>query len=830
MSPMNLTYYLRTTALLPPAFFLLLAPCVSANDADSVAVPVRDLDQQSVLVDSPERLRKQAVQSARSGDYASAVTTLEQLLVSDANNVGVLHDLLIILGWNQQDRKVLRLAERLNPETAPVDVLETLAKSSRNIADFEQSVRWYELAISRSPSGLESHLGLAMVYGEMGQHEEALRLLRSVSIDEHQRSQLLMAEAYIHSSREDYGQAIAACEKVLAINPNHRGALRSKMLAMRSLLLPDQALEIASAHPGILTEDELAQLRSDWAAVQIRWANETVKDKSSADHPLDDTLKEITAIRRQFVDNDAVQRRSRFDRIVALRTQQQMTEVVAEYEQLAAETEFIPAYVLRAAAGAYLYLEQPKKAQELLVSALEQEPNSFDLNHDLVYAYVELEQHQRAMDLAESMRQSQPVWRQLPGSRVIKRNPRRMQAEITAGVSLALADQLPQSQVRFETLLASAPHNTDLRQELATVYRRRGWTERALFEYQQVLSVEPDLTTARVGYAHALLDHRQYELADQEISALVSDVPTRLDVIRLRQRWEQHNKHHFHIESSFGDSSGVQYGSQQYNVDGYFFVKSLAYRYRPFVHTSDAFAEFPEGDARRQRIGAGVEYRGIDWLGSLELHGSRGDGGEIGLSSQVEWVASDYWSLAALLETNSNAVPLRGHRVGVDADRFGARVTYRANESRQVSMSGERSHFSDGNERNSWSLQGRQRFITQPTYKLDLDGEVFASNGSEQNVVYFNPSHDTSIVVTAINEWRTYRRYEFAFTQQFNIGFGYYLQDSFGTSPIGSLQYLANVDFNEGMSAQLGVRYARNVYDGEAEDATFFTLAFSGSF
>jgi biofilm PGA synthesis protein PgaA len=827
---MKLTCYLKTTASLTLAFFLLLTPFVNASSLEDDAVLPRDHSRQSVFVEPADQLREQAVQSGRSGDYESAITILEQLLLRDADDVGALHDLLIILGWNEQDQQALQLAERLDSRSAPLDVLETLAKSSRNVGDFEQSARWYELAISRSPSRLESHLGLALVYADMDRQEEALRTLHAVSIDKHRRPRLLMVEAYIHSSWADYGQTIATCDAILVIEPNHRGALRSKLLAMQHLLLPEQALEIASAHPGILTDDEIAQLRSDWAAVQIRWANQTVKSESAVDKPLKITLNEMADISRQFEDNDAVQQRNRFDRIVALRTQQRMTETVSEYEELADTTEFIPAYVLRAAAGAYLHLEQPKKAQELLLRALEQEPDDFGLNHDMFYVHVDLEQHQRAMDLAENMRQNQPVWHQLPGSRVVKRNPQRMQAEITAGVSLALADQLPQSQSHFETLLARAPHNTDLRQELATVYRRRGWTNRALFEYQQVLSVEPDLTAARVGYVHALLDSRQFERADEEISALVSDAPARPGVMRLRQRWEQHNKHQVHVESSFGDSSGDQFGSQQYKVDGYFFVKPLAYRYRPFVRTSDAFAEFPEGDARRQRIGAGVEYRGIDWLGSLELNGNRNGGGEIGLSSQMEWLASDHWSLAAELETNSDAVPLRGHRIGVDADRFGARLTYRANESRQVSFSGDRLQFSDGNERNSWSLQGRQRVLTRPSFKVDLDAEIFTSNSSEQNVVYFNPSHDSSLLVTAINEWRTYRRYDFAFVQQFNIGFGYYQQDSFGTSPIGSLEYRANVDFNEGLSVQFGVRHARNVYDGESEDATFFTLAIGGAF
>ena len=77
-----------------------------------------------------------------------------------------------------------------------------------------------------------------------------------------------------------------------------------------------------------------------------------------------------------------------------------------------------------------------------MLLALQQEPNSFTLKHDLFYVYVDLEKHKQAMDLAENMRQSQPVWSEVPGSRVARSNPRRLQAEITAALSLAFADQL----------------------------------------------------------------------------------------------------------------------------------------------------------------------------------------------------------------------------------------------------------------------------------------------------------------------------------------------------------------------------------------------------
>ncbi|MCH7510043.1 MAG: poly-beta-1,6 N-acetyl-D-glucosamine export porin PgaA [Proteobacteria bacterium] len=827
---MKLMDFLNPMVLLPTAICLFLGSGVSAYAAAGAAVRAQDRVQQSVPDISDEALRGRAVQRARSGDYHPAIDMLERLLERDPGNDDAFHDLLIVLGWAERDSQVVQLADRLKAGTAPVEVLETLAKSSRNIGDFEQAIGWYELTISRAPDSLEGHLGLALTYADLGQHEPALRVLGAIPVDDRNRFRVLSTKAYIFRSSGDFVHAIGAYDEILANDPDHRNALRGKILAMQRLLLPAQALDIANAHPGVLSEDELGQLHTDWGAVQIRWANQTATSKSLAEYPLDKVLDQVSATGRRFADSVTVQQRTRFDRIVALRSRQRMSEVVSEYEQLLIGPDDIPAYVLGAAAGAYLYLRQPEKAQELLLRALRQEPDSFALNQDLFYVYVDLEQHRQAMVLAEKLRQSQPVWRQVAGSRVFKSNPRRMQAEITAALALAFADRLPQSQARFEDLLSRAPHNTDLRHELATVYRRRGWTDRALFEYRQVLSVEPEMTAADVGSAHAFLDLRQYELAERKIGELAVDLPARQDVMRLRQRWERHNEYKYNIDANYGDSSGVQFGSEQYRIDGYFFVKPLAYRWRPFVHTTDAFAEFPEGDSTRRRIGAGIEYRGTDWLGSLELNTDRDSGGELGVSGSLEWAANDFWSVAALWETQSDVVPLRGHRIGVDADRIGLRLGYRASESRQVSISAEQLELSDGNTRYSWLGRLSQRVAGGPVYKLDLNAEIYAAKGSAQNVVYYNPRRDSSVLVTAINEWRTYRRYGFAFTQQLNIGFGYHQQKSFGTGSIGSLQYLANLEINGGLSLQFGVQRTRNVYDGEREYATFFTLAVGGSF
>jgi biofilm PGA synthesis protein PgaA len=771
-----------------------------------------------------------AVQRARQGDYHSAIATLERLSADEPSNVGAFHDLVIILGWAERDQEILSLADRIDTEKAPVEVLETVAKASRNLREFERSVRWYEHAISNSPARLDSHIGLAMVYADLGQPKQGLQTLLSVPSDTQHLPRVLMAKAYIHRSNEDFAPAIGAYDEILAVAPDHRDALRGKIHSLQRLLLPQQALDLVAMHPGILNEDELARLHTDWAAVQIRWANQATATHTETRHSLEQALDEIERTVSQFGDNESAKQRSRFDRIVALSSASRMIEAVAEFETLDARTTDIPVYVLSSAAGAYMHLKQPDKAQQLLLQAMQREPHSFALNRDMFYVYVDMERHSQAMRLAETMRQSQPAWHATPGSAVATINSRRLQAEIMAGLSLAFADQLPQAQAHFEGLLSQAPHNTDLRLELASVYSQRGWTDRAQFEYRQILAVEPDMSAASVGRAHALLDQRQFKLADDAIRQLVDDVPDRPDVMRLGQRWQQHSKNRFQIESGFGNSSGVQFGSEQYRIDASFFFKPIAYRWRPFVRTADSFAEFPEGDATRRRVAAGVEYRGVNWLGNFEVNADREGNNDSGVSAGVVWLPSDYWSLGASWETESDSVPLRGYRVGVNGKRVGVSVAYRSSESREISVSAGRLQLSDGNTRRSWLVLARQRVFTRSRYKLDLEAELFASNGSEQNVAYFSPRSDSSALITVVNQWRTYRRYGFVFAQQLNFGYGYYRQDSFGSSPIHSLNYIADLDINESLSFRLGLRRSRNVYDGSAESATFYSFDMRGAF
>ena len=109
-----------------------------------------------------------------------------------------------------------------------------------------------------------------------------------------------------------------------------------------------------------------------------------------------------------------------------------------------------------------------------------------------------------------------------PGSTVVRGNENRIRAEILAGIADADANQLEAAQARFEQLLSEAANNVELRQELAQIYQWRGWLDRSLEAYRQVLTNDDKLLAARVGYVNAQIDAREYGEVDASLAEMTS--------------------------------------------------------------------------------------------------------------------------------------------------------------------------------------------------------------------------------------------------------------------------------------------------------------------
>ncbi len=461
---------------------------------------------------------------------------------------------------------------------------------------------------------------------------------------------LNLASAYLHERDRAYIAAIMDYDAVLRVEPRSAAALRGKALALRALLLPSEALQmqIERAHPGTLTDDEILHLEADELSLALRDAIQAPGGSAARARSIEPALSNIDRRLAQEPTSSAIARRLRYDRVVALVESRLPGPGAEDYRALYDDDPEMPAYVHVAAGRAYLQLREPEQALAALERAATLLPGDVEIDMERFYAYAELEQYDQALALADEL-----VARLTSTDSAGPSNPARMRAEVLAGIGRAYADQLDGSQRRLESLVAAAPHNSDARQELGNVYRWRGWSDRAFDEYGRVLANDPDLLSARIGAAHAELDRQQFPAAE----ARVADAPQASDprhggVRGLGRRWELHNRNELLLETRWGESSGETFGSDQYDVDAWWFSSPIRYNYRIFAHTYDSSADFESGNVHRRRAGAGLEYRRGRWTGRAETHFDRRGLDDPGVAAWLDRRLDDQWTVGALVELN----------------------------------------------------------------------------------------------------------------------------------------------------------------------------------
>jgi len=766
-----------------------------------------------------------AVEQARAGHYAEALDVLGQLRARHPADLALLYDEVVVLGWAERSEQVLARAAHVDASTAPVYVLIAVAKSMRNLAQFAEAIDWYSDAVQADPGHTEARLGLVLAHADNGDIESAQQVLAPLRSSPDLSVTVELTQAYIEEHSGKLLNALTVYERVLARDSSHREALRGKALVLRGLLLPSEALALAAAHPGILTEAEISRLRADEIALQVRFGEQVAYPIEQEHVMTDRAIAALDDYLAQGVTDRETEIVLNFDRIIALAERGASREAIDAFDAVRTERVELPAPVLAAAGKAYLDLREPELALDVLQQAVELDPENIDLESALFFSYADLNEHDAALALAQQIVERLPEMLGSTGAPTAQPNPDRLRAEILVAIALAYADRLEEAQNQLERLLASAPHNADVRHELANVYRWRGWLDRSLFEYQQVLAVEPELLEARVGRAHTELYRAEFAGVAYELSSLNERFAARPAVERLNTLWTAHNRGEMRVDATAHESSGVTFGSRQHSLGMTWLSAPIDYRYRWFVRSLDSFAEFPEGDSRRRRLGAGLQYQYGRWLASGELSGDRDGGGGLGFRGSAEYRFNDYWVLSSAVEFESDSVPLRGHRVGVESDLISVGARYAPHESLGLQLSATLENMSDGNSRQQLSAEGRKRLINRSKLIVEALGEAYVGNRDRDDVPYFSPLHDVGVLAGAEAQWRVLSRYERRVTHILRGEVGFYDQSGFSSGRIWRVAYMLPVEISPRLSTWLGIWRNRMFYDGASEYST--TASFS---
>ena len=792
-------------------FLFLFSLCLS---------PFQPLKAESIPA---PRQKDEAVRIAREGRLPEAVSRLEELHRSDPRNEDILWDLLTVLHWAGEDRRVLELSERLDPATLPLFVGEAAARSARNLGEYERAAALYRSLRGRYPGSWTSGLGLALTLSDAGRSDQGLALIRDLSAAFPDNPDLLLGAAVIHHRRGAQVEVLDLCDRVASLRPGDREAVRLRVLALAGLGAPFVALEQADKDPAVLSEEEQRRLRGDRSALAVQWGPLPFPPSQERFAATDRAL----AFLRQDLDalpqDDPARVRARFDRMIALRDRAWTEEVVAEHRELESR-ENLPPYLLKAAADAHLHERRPEEAAALYRQTLEGSPHDFEARLGLFHALIESEKFDEAFAEIDALAADEPVWRWGEGLRDPRENRRKEAADSTAAMARAYAGFLPQAQQLLEPMVEAAPFNSHLREKLAAVYRWRGWPERALEEYRIAQAQDPDNLQLRIGLAAVLLDLKEYESAEPLIRELRRNYPENLQIADLAARWDRYGKWQLTAGAAASRADESTVGSRDLLVESRLYAPPIGHRLRPFLLGYYHQARFPEGTADYRRIGAGIEYDARRGRVIAEIDGSADGEGQTGFSLDALWRPDDFWSTGLGVATFSTEVPLRARLHGIDGSSARVFLTHRWSERRLAHATAGLVDMSDGNVRKGASLSLEQRLATLPRFILTGIGALYVSANSRGNAPYFNPEQDLSATLTAVAQSILFRRYDHLFLHRFIVGGGLYQQKDFGTHPVASLGYEQQWQPGGDLNLRYGASWASNVYDGVREGRTSFHL------
>ncbi|MEK7323559.1 MAG: tetratricopeptide repeat protein [Pseudomonadota bacterium] len=214
---------------------------------------------------------QQAIQLARDGQNDAALPLLHELSEVYPDRQEYLYDYIAVLSWAERYEDALAQRPRLHLPEAPVYVLESLGRAARGVGKPAQALDYYRMAVQHAPDRTDSIIGLAKSLTELGRAKEAVDLLQPLSQRRPADSAVLEALAYAYQNDQRWFEALAAYNRLLAIQPADREARRQRILLTARLGAAPLALDMARDRPDLFSANELDALAIDAAAKYIRW-------------------------------------------------------------------------------------------------------------------------------------------------------------------------------------------------------------------------------------------------------------------------------------------------------------------------------------------------------------------------------------------------------------------------------------------------------------------------------------------------------------------------------------------------------------------------------
>jgi biofilm PGA synthesis protein PgaA len=391
----------------------------------------------------------------------------------------------------------------------------------------------------------------------------------------------------------------------------------------------------------------------------------------------------------------------------------------------------------------------------------------------------------------------------------------------TRGWYLIYRDQLAEAGKYFPPFIQTAGMASAFRMGQAHAYLWSGRPRLALEEFRILENTDPEYVAAVNGLA-ATLNQLNYKKEARELAGKLYDrFPTN---IHIRDTYET-----FKVEDMYQISLTARFISEHPGAQEYWIVSRLT---EPVTPTFKLFQEIvwqkAQDDLNKaywNRAGVGAEwivFPELTWRQAITLDYPHVR--DWGYYTSIRWWPTDPLRFTLNYDSFSMDIPLRARAQGIEGQSASLHINYYESDLRNYGIFSGVSRFSDKNQYTYGKAYFDQNVYNHPDFKIRLGGELYYGSYRNQDVAYFSPADELSVIAKAGFYLTHYQRYDQKFLSALYPRLGFYKQNGFGSYPVGGLTYEQVVETSKTFSLIWNISWDRKIYDGES------TSVWSGSF
>ena len=658
--------------------------------------------------------------------------------------------------------------------------------------------------LKKDSEDIDANLGMAKILEIEKKYDEAGAIIEKLLSRKDKPVDAYFAKGELLEAQGKYLEAYYIYDEVSKLYPGNQGAVNLKERALVNMGSTSLAREKLTGLNDKVDPKIKDMISGNEAMDRIKWLE--YKDASS----LLDRNRQY-AQKEAPVFNDDFAKRTNFDRIMALRQNEDYAEVIRQYESLRGD---VPPWITVAAADSYLYMQEPETALKLYRSVLAAGYDSPNTTMALYYTLIELGRYKEATKVLNDLDEKTPV--QIVERGILQDNPLKEEIAVNKGWLLFYQDRFAEAQKYLESLLKRAPEDTNIRTALAHAYLYRGWPRRAIAEFEVIRQVDPKDTAAQIGYTYALDANGQGEEARKYAKELLRKFPKNKHVIRLIRFFK------------VGDMRSL---SGNWNIthenDG---SRERAFDVKldqPFAPQKSIFVDYvwrndiDKPDGLLDTIARA--YEGIDlrltrdlwFVGSIsEDLGYNQTGRELGLSGAATYQPNDYFTFTSAYDSFTLDIPFRARAFGVKGKEWKFTSQVRPDEGTIATGTLSYSGYTDSNANWSYSARLDQAVYTKAYYKARIALEGSSSMYKEDDVPYFSPKKLYTFSATPMLEQICYKRYDRLIANRVFFTEGVQWEKGFPSRNVYNIRYEQDYTMSDTFSFLVGADFGRRAYDG----------------